>query len=832
MAWSSGLQLRVIDGQRERKDRVIRLDGKELQLGRAAQGQRPSPGQLLFKEPTVSRVHATLTWKPLKGGFQLVHKSGTNPTLVNGKPTKKILLAPGDRVQMGLLILELEDAPGGRTSSSSRASRSSMTEPIMEALSKVEREHEEDRRRTQAEREEKQRQREIMASPDNAASPTASSRRSSSRLDEALRSAPSFSPEEESRKRRRSSGSFGWQPPEEREDDYGWAESAEKKPVQAPPPEREVARSDSGWGSSRLESAQSEAQTGWGDESNEATWGGGSSEADFGWGTPSPPKRRRNQQGWDEPPSSEPPAETPKPRTIPITSLEEKKPLPVKVEHEISAEEAVYELVVVKGPDKGANFPLKDMVMVLGQQQGDEDERIGQGVLLNDATLPGEIGMFAWQGREGAYGLLASENSMQIIEVERIERGQKRRIRVDSHSSLLLKIADEIQVGLTTLRVQKIGEPLPELELQRPKPQADSNPEPLSSPPPAQRQPAPTASFPDSTPGRPTPLRSRDTTGFGAPPPPPRPQPPPSRPSRPEPPRQTERPAPPPRPTPEPARPAPTSPPPPQEEEGEVPLWAQGTIVPGSEQNRSTSPPPAPRASGANRNKPSDQEVLEWGTRPKVDFLLEFIAGPMRGCQISLSRADLERCNRINAGAQGPRANEVTLEGPDVTNEAFHLIIEGGRFSLCNESISGLLVINRSPMKTGDRVVLMTGDVITIGATKIRFLERDIVNMLSQFGLEAESGVTADQDRIFPLNRQRLLIGRGKACDVRLSDLEVSRVHLGLAFSDGRFSVQHRSETNPTFLNGLSLLPGTVRKIKEGDRIRLSSLTVLKLIRR
>lgn len=223
---------------------------------------------------------------------------------------------------------------------------------------------------------------------------------------------------------------------------------------------------------------------------------------------------------------------------------------------------------------------------------------------------------------------------------------------------------------------------------------------------------------------------------------------------------------------------------------------------------------------------------MEWGNRPKVDFLLEFIAGPMRGCQISLSRADLERCNRINAGAQGPRANEVTLEGPDVTNEAFHLIIEGGRFSLCNESVSGLLVINRSPMKTGDRVVLMTGDVITIGATKIRFLERDIVNMLSQFGLEAESGVTADQDRIFPLNRQRLLIGRGKACDVRLSDLEVSRVHLGLAFSDGRFSVQHRSETNPTFLNGLSLLPGTVRKIKEGDRIRLSSLTVLKLVRR
>ena len=111
-------------------------------------------------------------------------------------------------------------------------------------------------------------------------------------------------------------------------------------------------------------------------------------------------------------------------------------------------------------------------------------------------------------------------------------------------------------------------------------------------------------------------------------------------------------------------------------------------------------------------------------------------------------------------------------------------------------------------------------------------LEREVVRYLSNYGLLAESGVTSDQDRIFPLTRQRLLIGRGKACDVRLSDLEVSRVHLGLAYGDGQFSVQHRSETNPTFLNGLSLLPGTVRKIKEGDRIRLSSLTVLRLVKR
>jgi pSer/pThr/pTyr-binding forkhead associated (FHA) protein len=755
MSWSSGLQLRVIDGQRERRDRTIRLDGKELKLGRANQGQRPGPGELLFKEPTVSRAHATLTWKPLKGGFQLVHKSKTNPTLVNGKPTKKILLAPGDRVQMGLLILELEDAPGGRTSSSSRSSRSSMTEPIMEALSKVEREHEEDQRRTRAEREEKQRQRELLASPESQG--VASSHRSSTRLDEALKSAP-FDPQAESVKRKRSSG-FGWQPPEEREEekDYGWGGRPRDVTPEAPP----------------VPPRQPERDTGWGSE-------------------PSPPA-----VAYDSPP--------PPRRTIPITTLEEKPPPKVQVEHDSLDNVAVYELVVAKGPDQGKTFALKDMVLILGQRQGDQDERGGQGVLLNDATLPGEIGMFVWQGREGSYGLLASENSMQIIEVERIERDQKRRIRVDSHSPLLLKVADEIQVGLTTLRVQKIGEPLPDIRLQR-SPQA---PEPT---PPAPRpiRPEPEA------PGRPTSLRAKPSSGFG-PPTPSRPMPPPSRPTRPEPP--------------------PTSTAedlfPPAEEEDDVPLWAAGTLVPGSASAKSqqTPRPASPLASGG-RSKPADIELLEWGNRPNVDFLLEFVAGPLRGCQISLGRADLERMNRLNAGCQGGRQNEIGLEGPDITNEAFHLVTEDGRFSLCNESLSGLLVVNRSPMKTGDRVVLMTGDIITISTTKIRFLERDVVNVLSRYGLQAESGVTPDQDRIFPLNRQRLLIGRGKACDVRLSDLEVSRVHLGLAYSDGKFSVQHRSETNPTFLNGLSLLPGTVRKVKEGDRIRLSSLTVLKLVKR
>lgn len=821
--FSSGLQFRVIDGQKE-KDRIIRLDGKELVLGRAQKGQRPGQGEVLFREPTVSRVHANLSWKERKGGFQLTHKSGTNPTLVNGKPTKKILLAPGDRVQMGLLILELEDTPGGRTASSGSTvggdtrSRSSMTEPILEALSKVERQHEEDRRRAKVENEQKQRQREIMASAEPFEEiPRAAENSRSRRLDEALRAAPPR-PEDE-RKKRKGGPSFGWQPPEERD-------------TPAPPPLRH-----------QLE-------------------------------TPPVGPNRLKEVSYEEERGN---------RRIPLTpDLPETA---VEAPTAPARREAVYELVVVKGPDQGRRFPLKDMVMVLGQRQGDHDERDGQGVLLNDATLPAELGMFAWQGREGSYGLLASENSMQIIEVDRISDGARRRIRVDSASSILLKVADEIQVGLTTLRVQKIGEPVPVFKA-RLAPPAEVIPPPASPPPPPRVEPstppvrrglanpesANTGTFPrpaPAGPARPPASPWREST------PPPRPSPPPAsqRASQslanmarsPEPPtapldrgpRETPPPPAPMRdPSPPPGRtslgdmptsisqrvPRELSAPaergrdlggaPPRETEPEVPLWAQATLVPGRDQ--STSPPPtSASAAPPKAARPANgDDVLEWGTRPNVDFLFEFMSGPMRGCVVTMNRSDLARPKRYNAGTMGSRHNDVSLEGADIPNEAFHLVGEEGRFSLCNEAPTGALMINRSPMKTGDRLVLMTGDVITLGQTQVRFLERDVVKVLAQHGLLAESGVTTDQDRIFGLSRQRMMIGRGKGCDVRLADLEVSRVHLGLAYSEGRFSVQHRSETNPTFLNGLSLMPGTVRTLKVGDRIRLSSLTVLRFVER
>lgn len=66
------------------------------------------PGSLLFPEPTVSRIHATLDWDEAANRYLLTHRSATNPTTVNkAKVTKPRHINPGDKIQMGNLIIEV-----------------------------------------------------------------------------------------------------------------------------------------------------------------------------------------------------------------------------------------------------------------------------------------------------------------------------------------------------------------------------------------------------------------------------------------------------------------------------------------------------------------------------------------------------------------------------------------------------------------------------------------------------------------------------------------------------------------------------------------------------
>lgn len=105
-----GFQLRIIEGQNQ--GRVLPLTEKNILLGRATTMGETAPGFLFFYEATVSRQHAELQWDEKKKGYLLHQRSQTNKTLVDGQPVDPKtprLLAVGCKIQMGLLILSVEN---------------------------------------------------------------------------------------------------------------------------------------------------------------------------------------------------------------------------------------------------------------------------------------------------------------------------------------------------------------------------------------------------------------------------------------------------------------------------------------------------------------------------------------------------------------------------------------------------------------------------------------------------------------------------------------------------------------------------------------------------
>ncbi len=470
-----------------------------------------------------------------------------------------------------------------------------------------------------------------------------------------------------------------------------------------------------------------------------------------------------------------------------------------------------YGLLVAEGPDKGANFPLEEMVLVIGHREGFDDPRGGQGILLNDDSLPSEQGMLVWQNREATYGLLQSDSSRVPMAVRRLVGGSPREIPVDRQRPTLLEEGDVILLGRSALVVkrsakQKATSPEPPARAGLMMPQ--SEPEPRPSP--FRRTgggsgPAPPSAAEEEVmrgqavkPISLSPQGNNDET------------------------------------IPQNVVVAEPAPIPEQQ-----PVWARRTQVPGNESlsgretlGRGGSPGgagPAPKQVRKGAHEP--QPPLAWPWKRNFDFVFDFLSGPNQGCQVPLTQNELPEGSCITIGSSGDRVNNIVIDSFGVSNEQATLRFREGHFTLLNEGQNSSMMVNATPLKNGDQVVLMTGDRMEIGDSVICFLERKVVDSLSQFRLTVESGVAADQDKEYAFSKQRIQVGRGKGCEVRLSDLEVSRGHVTVVFREDQFYIQHRSETNPTFLNGVSLLPGAERKLNPGDRIRLSSLTVLRFVR-
>jgi pSer/pThr/pTyr-binding forkhead associated (FHA) protein len=81
------------------------------------------------------------------------------------------------------------------------------------------------------------------------------------------------------------------------------------------------------------------------------------------------------------------------------------------------------------------------------------------------------------------------------------------------------------------------------------------------------------------------------------------------------------------------------------------------------------------------------------------------------------------------------------------------------------------------------------------------------------------SGRVAGQE--FPLDQERLTLGRGPGVDVAFDDSAMSRQHAAIEFADERFRIQDLESTNGVLVNGDPVFSSS---LGHGDRIQLGTL--------
>lgn len=440
-----------------------------------------------------------------------------------------------------------------------------------------------------------------------------------------------------------------------------------------------------------------------------------------------------------------------------------------------------FKVLVVNGPDKGLQLPLEHKVVHVGGPQAASESNRGQNwLLLTDKNLPREQAFFVWYDAEKRYGIFhagASPIPTQISRVLTTPRGGEAK----SEARNLLNIDDMVILGETTLmlvkheRFQETAKALrsdatflpakpPERPAEPPKARGAETPQPKSLP----SQDVPGA-----------PAEKRKVLQIT--------------------PRDHQTPLVEPDDTPTPA------------------IRVRGEGLPAHLL-------PTPNALPAATDRPFEA-THNWFSRP--DYALEIIDGPERGRRIALMSTALRSGKALTLGRQGRRTNDIDFKDTTMANEQGSLRFERGRFTLVNESDKDVLV-NDEALSKGVSRVLKNGDEMVFGATILLFIDHGALQRQFQFELEiqSENGHTEKARRI-TLNQDTVTLGRAKKADIRIDDPNVSRIHAQVSFRRGGFVLEHKSETNPTFVNGVSLDVGQERLLQPDDAIQLSDGTTL-----
>ena len=439
-----------------------------------------------------------------------------------------------------------------------------------------------------------------------------------------------------------------------------------------------------------------------------------------------------------------------------------------------------FKVVVVNGPDKGRQYVLEHKVVHVGGPATPGDAARGNNwMVLSDKNLPREQAFFVWYDADKRYGVFhagASPVPTQISRVLTSPRGGESKTETRN----LLNLDDMVIIGDTTLMMLKYERFQETAKALRPDvlpPAGRPSPEPT-------RGPSPPVSLPQPS-----------LSGPAAPPPP-------------------------------------TALPGAEEKRKVLEITPRDHLTPLQEPDEPPAPAirvrgeglpqhllPEPAAPQAQNNRPFDSTQC-WFSRP--DYGLEVIDGPERGRRIALMSTALKSGKGLTLGRQGRRANDIELKDPKVENEQATLQFDRGRFTIINQGPLPI-VLNEDPLEAGLPHLLKNGDELVIGDSILLFVDHGALQRQYQFELEVvcESGRT-DRARRITLNQDEITIGRAKKAEVRIDDPNVSRIHARVAFRRGGFLLEHRSETNPTFVNGVSLDVGQSRLLQPDDEIQLS----------
>jgi ABC-type multidrug transport system ATPase subunit/pSer/pThr/pTyr-binding forkhead associated (FHA) protein len=191
------------------------------------------------------------------------------------------------------------------------------------------------------------------------------------------------------------------------------------------------------------------------------------------------------------------------------------------------------------------------------------------------------------------------------------------------------------------------------------------------------------------------------------------------------------------------------------------------------------------------------QETAVLAREPRI--IISTSAGrmelPVRGSELYAGRAP---------------GNDIVIDSEVVSRRHFVLRRRMGGFEI--EDLG-----SRNGLRVGhDRVqkhFLQDGDVVDIGGeVEIQYLDRppDL----------APVGAPAGQRQDLPTTGE-FIIGRARTCDVHLDHPTVSLRHARMITRDGVRLIEDLGSTNGTFVNAQRIYPGEVRRISEGDEVRV-----------